>query len=134
MTRARLDRVEPDRTVAAALIEQARRHLDSAKAPGIDSESAYGLCYQAALKGMVATLLAVGLRVGSGAGAHIVILREAGDRAGIDPDLRTRLDRMRRTRHQLFYELDEVSTRELAAAVADAGAVLDAARRAVDGA
>jgi hypothetical protein len=67
VTRAKVQRVEADPAAASELIAQARAHLDSARLDGIDAQSAYGLAYQAALKAMVAALLANGLRVGSGA-------------------------------------------------------------------
>ena len=61
MTRAKAQRVEPDRIAAANLIAQARAHLESARIDGVDAQSAYGIAYQAALKAMVAALLADGL-------------------------------------------------------------------------
>lgn len=133
MTRARVQKVLSDRVAASDLIVQARAHLDSARLDGIDAQSAYGIAYQAALKAMVAALLADGLRVGSGVGGHIVTIREAGERLGLDPRVSARIDHLRRTRHRVFYDGDEVSELELAGAVADAAAVVAAAAEAIDG-
>lgn len=132
MTRAKAQRVEPDRIAAADLIAQARAHLESARIDGVDAQSAYGIAYQAALKAMVAALLADGLRVGSGVGGHIVTIREAGERLDLDPAVAARIDHLRRTRHRVFYDGDEVSELELAGAVADAEVVVAAAAEAID--
>jgi uncharacterized protein (UPF0332 family) len=127
MTRAKVQRVEPDRVAAAELIAQARAHLESARLDGIDAQSAYGIAYQAALKAMVAALLADGLRVGSGAGGHIVTIERAGPQLDLDPAVASRIDHMRRTRHRVFYDGDEVSQLELEGALRDADAVVAAA-------
>ncbi|HEX2161528.1 MAG TPA: HEPN domain-containing protein [Thermoleophilaceae bacterium] len=132
MTRAKVREVEPDSVAAAELIAQARAHLDSARLAGIDAQSAYGICYQAALKAMVAALLADGRRVTSGAGGHIVTIQEAEARLALDPTVSVRIDHMRRTRHRVFYDGHEVSELELEGALADAEAVVAAAAEAVD--
>jgi uncharacterized protein (UPF0332 family) len=131
VTRAKVQRVEPDRVAAAELIAQARTHLESARLAGIDAQSAYGIAYQAALKAMVATLLSAGLRVGSGAGGHIVTIERAGAELDLDPAVASRIDHMRRTRHRVFYDGDEVSQLELDGALQDAQAVVAAAAEAV---
>lgn len=128
MTRARLEPIAADEDAAARLLAQAHRHLASARSEGVDPESAYALCYQAALKALVATLTAAGVRATAGAGSHVVLLREGGRRLGLDRELTDRIDRMRRTRHGVFYEAEEVSATELRAALADASAVIDAAK------
>lgn len=132
MTRAKLQRVEPDRVAASELIAQARAHLESARIAGVDAQSAYGIAYQATLKAMVAALIANGQRVTGGTNGHLVTIREAGDRLGLDPAAATRIDHMRRTRHRVFYDGDEVSELELEGALADAEAVVAAAAEAVD--
>jgi hypothetical protein len=135
LTRAKVQQVEPDAIAAAELIAQARAHLQSARIDGVDAQSAYGICYQAALKAMVAALVADGRRITSGAGGHIVTIREAETHLGLDPAVSARVDHMRRTRHRVFYDGDEVSELELAGALADADAVVAAAAGAVvDGA
>ncbi len=132
MTRAKVQKVEPDKVAATQLIAQARAHLESARIDGVDSQSAYGICYQAALKAMVASLLADGRRVGSGAGGHIVTIQQAEAHLDLDPAVSARIDHMRRTRHRVFYDGDEVSELELEGALDDAGAVVAAAAEAVD--
>ena len=131
MTHAKVQQVEPDEAAAGELIAQAQTHLDSARIDGVDTQSAYGLAYQAALKAMVAALLANGLRVGSGAGGHIVTIQEARAQLDLDPAVASRIDHMRRTRHRVFYDGDEVSELELEGALSDAEAVLAAAAEAV---
>lgn len=124
MTGARVQHVEPDRNAATTLLAQGRRTLRSAQMPGVDPESAYALGYQALLKGMVAALLASGVRITSGAGGHIVTIRQASALLGLDQPLADRLDAMRRARHRVFYESTEISELELEGALADAEALL----------
>lgn len=131
MTRTHVQRVEADPLAAASLVEQASAHLRSARTEGVDAQSAYGLCYQAALKAMVAALLAAGQRVSSGAGGHVVTIREAESQLDLDRDVAARIDYMRRTRHRVFYDGDEVTELELEGALADAEAVVFAAGQAV---
>jgi hypothetical protein len=134
VTRAKTQRVEPDSAAAAELIAQARAHLESARIDGVDAQSAYGIAYQAALKAMVAALLADGTRVTSGGGGHVVTIQQAQIHLDLDPAVSSRIDHMRRTRHRVFYDGDEVSELELEGALADADAVVAAAAEAVDGA
>ena len=133
MTRAKVQKVEPDSVAAAELIAQARAHLESARLDGIDAQSAYGIAYQATLKAMVAALLADGIRVGSGARGHIVTIQQAEAQLDLDPAVAARIDHLRRTRHRVFYDGDEVSELELEGALADADAVVASAAEAVDG-
>jgi HEPN domain len=133
VTRARVEKIPADVATARALADQARSHLASARASGVDAESAYGLAYQAALKALIAALLAAGLRVTAGAGGHVVIITEAKPLVDVPGETFDRLDRMRRTRHQLFYELDEVTASELDAGLAHADAIVAAATRFVSG-
>ncbi|MEX2193751.1 MAG: hypothetical protein WD844_00560 [Thermoleophilaceae bacterium] len=134
MTRARAERIAADPDAAGRLVEQARRHLASAAAPQVDAESAYGLTYQAALKAMIATLLADGCRVAAGAGSHIVTLHEVRRRLDAEAEVLDRIDLVRRTRHAVFYEADEVSSEELRTATGDATHLVEAAARFVAGA
>jgi hypothetical protein len=129
MTRARIDRVAADADTAGRLLGQARNHLGSAALDGVDAESAYGLSYQAALKALAAALTFAGMRASSGAGSHVVLLREATRLVGLDANLANRIDRMRRTRHAVFYEAEEVSGTELRSALSDAAAVIEAVER-----
>jgi len=133
LNRARVDKVDADAVTARALVDQSRSHLASARATGVDAESAYCLSYQAALKALIATLLAAGLRVSAGAGGHIVIIDEAQRLLDLRAETSDRLDRMRRTRHHLFYELEEITDGELASGLADAEIVVAAADRFIGG-
>lgn len=128
MTAARVQRVTADPAVAATLIEQAERHLVSARGLEDDPQAGYGLCWQASLKGLTAVLTASGLRVASGPGSHAVTLREASAVLELEEGLGRRLDHMRRTRHRAFYETDEVSAVELEGAIADCEALLATVR------
>lgn len=125
MTRAEVDAVRPDQQAAVAFIRQARRQLRSALLAGVDAESSFALAYQATIKGLTGALIAVGRRVTAGEAGHLVLIREARMRIGGDDVLFDRLDRMRRTRHQVFYEVAEVSRRELESAQRDAQALID---------
>ncbi len=132
MNRARLEEVSADAGEARRLAAQAVAHLRSANVPGVDAESAYGLCYQAVLKGCIAVLLAHGLRATSGTSGHVVVLREAVARLGLPVDLADRLDAMRRARHRVFYDAVEVSQLELDGARRDAHAVVERASDALE--
>jgi len=131
LTRARLEPVEPDRVAAERLLARARASLEGAQLEGLNAEDGYGLCYQAALKAMIATLVAGGARVSSGAGGHVVLVDETSRRLSLGPEVTDRLHRMRRTRHGVFYEADEVSAVELQAALDDATSLVQAAAEAV---
>jgi hypothetical protein len=126
MTPARLEKVQADLSEARRLSAQAEAHLTSAALSGVDAESAYGLCYQAVLKGCIATLLADGQRVTAGTRGHVVTLEGAAARLSLPGDLVDRLDAMRRARHRVFYDATEVSELELEGARRDARALLDA--------
>ena len=128
MTRARVEAVAPDPAAAAKLLEQAGRQLADAGSSGLSPESAFALAYQAALKGLIAALLARGLHATSGSGGHVVIIHEAARVLDFDPELSSRLDRMRRTGHTTFYEADEVSAAMLHSALADAAAVIESVK------
>lgn len=125
VTRAEVDAVRPDQQAAVAFIRQARQQLRSALLAGVDAESSFALAYQATIKALTGALIAVGRRVTAGEAGHLVLIREARMRIGGDDVLFDRLDRMRRTRHQVFYEVSEVSRRELETAQRDAQALID---------
>lgn len=133
MTRAEVDAVRPDVAAAVTYIKQARQQLASARVEGVDAESSFGLAYQAAIKALNGALLASGPRVTAGEAGHLVLIREARGRLGGEQELFDRLDRMRRPRHRVFYEIDEVSSLELARAQQDADRLIDLAARAVLG-
>jgi len=132
MTRARLEAVAADTAAAEKLLHQAARQLDDAGSASLSPESAYALAYQAALKALIGVLLGQGKRVSSGSGGHVVIIREGALALGLDSDLSSRLDRMRRIRHATFYEVDEVSAAMVKSALTDAAAVVAEAVAAQD--
>jgi HEPN domain-containing protein len=129
VTPARVEDVAADVAEARRIAAQAGAHLESAGLAGVDSESAYGLCYQAVLKAFIAVLLADGRRVTGGTGGHVLVLREAGTRLELPDELIDRLDALRRARHRVFYDAAEVSRLELEGARRDARAAVEAARR-----
>lgn len=131
MSRADVDIVHPDIRGATTFVKQARRQLASAGIEGVDPESSYGLAYGAAVKALTGALLASGRRVTAGESGHVVLIREARARLQCEDAVFDRLDRMRRTRHQVFYDVREVSDMEAAGALADAQMLIDAAARAV---
>jgi hypothetical protein len=129
MTRAEVDAVQPDLSAGVAFVKQARQQLNSAKIEGVDAQSSFGLAYQASVKALTGALIAVGRRVTAGEAGHLVLIGEARARIAGHDVLFDRLDRMRRTRHQVFYEIAEVSDYELGRALRDAEDVIDLAAR-----
>lgn len=104
----RLERVTPSRELADALLDQARRHLESAASNvGTDPTGSFQLAYDAARKALAAVLANQGLR-SRGEGAHAVLLTAAI--AQLDPpmgrDLR-HFDWLRRTRNSAEYPMPE---------------------------
>lgn len=99
-----LERVHPSREHADRLIDQARRHLDSARKTGqCDPEGAYGVLYDAGRKSLWAILANQGLRPTS-KGGHLAVYHAV--RAQLDPPMGQQLrpfDRMRRQRHDAEY-------------------------------
>jgi HEPN domain-containing protein len=78
LSQGRLERIEPNRDHAYALIEQARRATSSASVLSAteDTIAAFNAAYDAARKALTAILVNEGLRPGGGEGGHAV-LREA---------------------------------------------------------
>lgn len=71
--RGELERVTPSRPQAHRMLEDARRHLLSARAiASTDPQGAYALTYSAARRSLVAILEAQGLRATS-KGGHIIL-------------------------------------------------------------
>jgi hypothetical protein len=95
----------------------------------VDAESSYALSYQAAIKALMGALIAIGRRVTAGEAGHLVLIREARGRIGGNEAAFDRLDRIRRTRHRVLYDIDEVSRLELEAAQRDAELLIDMAAR-----
>lgn len=99
-----LQRVPASREQADFLLDQARRHVTSAKAiADVDPPGAYQLAYDAARKAMVAILENQGLRPTS-FGGHVAVYQAV--RAQLDPPMGAVIrpfNRMRRRRNDSEY-------------------------------
>lgn len=108
LDRGEIERVPPGRQHAEHLLDQARRHLASAKGIATsDPTGAYQLLYDAARKALGAVLENQGLRATS-RGGHIAVLDAVS--AQLDPPLGQILrpfDRLRRRRNQAEYPSGE---------------------------
>lgn len=124
---ARVVAVPPDKEAVARGLKQARGHLASARAAGVDEESRYLLLYQAALKAVSALLLSAGRRVTEGRGSHALRIREARKLlpSGM-AELLDEIDLERRTRNRVAYEWGRVSGYELESADEATEELLDA--------
>lgn len=131
-----LEQVAPSRKQADALLEQARRHLNTAAlAADDDPVGAYQLVYDAARKALSAILENQGLRATS-RGGHVVVL--AAVSAQLDPPLGHVLrpfDRMRRRRNDAEYPKQDGQSFEPEDARRDqakAAAIVELAERVLD--
>lgn len=106
--RGELEHVKPSSDQADAMLGDARRHLESAKAiASTDPQGAYTLTYDAARKSLAAILEAQGLRATS-RGGHIVLYDAALTQ--FDPPLGKLIrpfNRMRARRNQIEYASSE---------------------------
>jgi hypothetical protein len=97
-----LQRVVADPDTVAALLESARRHVESARLTASrDPEAAYSLAYDAARKSATALLNHQGLRPTT-AGGHLAVVDAVRAQFPGVPGL-TSLDRLRRRRNQAEY-------------------------------
>jgi hypothetical protein len=128
VTRAELERVEPDAGRAQDFIAQSRLFLEDAERDTTNLESAVILYWSACIGAMDALLAFEGLRVGSGEGSHAV--RVEGARrilgAGFN-DLCDHLDEWRRERHDVSYAAITPAVADVAALQADARDIFAAA-------
>ncbi len=99
-----LERVQASRQHADRLVQQSRRHLESAdKTRDSDPEGAYGILYDAGRKALWAILANQGLRP-TAKGGHLAVYHAVI--AQLDPPMGQQLrpfDRMRRQRHDAEY-------------------------------
>ena len=112
LDKGRLEIIAADRVGAAAKLEEAKRHLQSAAVVAdSDAEGAYSLLYDAARKAIDAHMLAHGYRASKKKlGAHEATARYAA--AAIGGDYATdafSLDRMRRQRNRSEYDIWHIS-------------------------
>lgn len=124
----RLQRVQGGQANGNHLLERAGRTLATASAVAReDPDSAYVLAYDAARYAATALLAHQGLRPTTSGGHYVV---EVAIRAQFGPGFRT-FGALRRRRHELEYPTgpgEATNQQEAADAIADARAVLDAAR------
>ena len=123
----RLQQIVPDMRVATRLLDEAGRHLDSARLTGDDDPSgAYVLAYDALRKSALALLMAQGLRATT-RGGHLAVqeavLAQFVDRAPVFKSF----NRIRQTRHSFEYP-DSESPEPAAEDVADVISVAARAR------
>lgn len=133
MTRAELERVEPDAGRAQDFVVQSRRFLEDAERDTTNLESAVILYWSACISAMDALLAVEGFRVGTGEESHAV--RVGGARmilgAGFD-DLCDRLDEWRRERHGVSYAAITPGAADVAALQTDARDLLAATEGHID--
>jgi hypothetical protein len=122
-----IESVDADPEGAAALLADARRHLETATAASAtDPNGAYGLGYDAARKAIVAHLLARGLRVAKNRpGAHETTGRYGVAEIADDPSFRA-FDRMRRSRNRTEYGPGHIGEEVLREDLSHAQAIVDA--------
>lgn len=136
LLRQRIERVEPNRPLADALLAQAEQHLAAAPLVSqIDPAGAFQLAYDSARKALTAILAVQGLRA-KGAGGHAVLYEVT--RAQLHPPLGPVLkefDWMRRLRNDTEYpdgERQTADANDVAEALPAARRIVDAARTVLD--
>jgi outer membrane PBP1 activator LpoA protein len=103
MTEARVEKMHPDRLGARTYLDQAERFQSDADAH-LSAESRSVLLHNAALSAANAILEAVGMRVTSGDGSHLLRLETALAQLDHDTeDLLERLDASRSRRNEASY-------------------------------
>ena len=123
--RGELERVEPDSDAAEAALEEARRHIQSARAiAGADPNGAFQLAYDAARKAVAAHMRRHGYRVRRGEGGHALTARYLAE--ALDDEHGRRLDAMRRRRNRSEYGSAFFSAAELEESAALAESILAA--------
>ena len=122
-----IESAEPDRAVAAQWIDDARRHLDSARTvESKDPSGAYALAYDSARKSAAAALLMNGYRTRF-PGSHQALARYARALSEelAEPALE-RVDLLRRNRNRSEYGTRTFGTAEVAEAIAITQSVVEA--------
>jgi hypothetical protein len=121
-----LEEVAPHGEDALLRLDEAERHLASAEQiAATDPNGAFQLAYDAARKAATAHMLARGLRVTNQPGAHATTGRYALVTLG---EAFAPFDRMRRRRNRSEYGTTLIGQADVAAAVADARAMVAAVR------
>lgn len=123
--RGELERVEVDLELAAASVEESRRHLESARSiASTDPNGAYQLAYDAGRKAVVAHMRSEGWRVRRGEGGHALTATYAGH--AFDEELGRRFEAMRRRRNRSEYGTAFFGDAEVSDAIETAHALLAA--------
>ena len=122
-----IEPVTSDQAMASEWIEDAKRHIQAARAVElIDPAGAYVLAYDAARKSVAAVLLGTGHRVTSRPGSHQALSRFAKTLAQDtgEPALE-HLDRLRRNRNRSEYGTRTFGAAEVTEAIQIAGAIVE---------
>lgn len=133
----RLERVPADPPTARASLEEARRHLASARLVATaDPNGAYALLYDAARKALSAHMLASGFRATVRPRAHEAVGLYALEALASHSGAASvgHFDRMRRNRNRTEYGLRTFGAAEIARDLAHATAIVDAVDEALAGA
>jgi len=132
--RGLLQDIAPDPPAIARLLDDARRHLGTARlaAHASDLAGAYQLAYDAARKACTATLAARGLRVrGQGAHANLILIMQELYSPAPGTLALEQMDRMRHTRNLAEYQGYPVDPAELEGDLAAAADIVAAAEKIV---
>ncbi len=122
-----VQQVEADADSAAASLEEAARHLASARAiTDTDPNGAYQLLYDAARKAVAAHMLSRGYRATNALGAHAVVARYSAAVLAARTPSATELDRLRRRRNRSEYALAFFEPAEVREALGHAEAIVRA--------
>lgn len=133
MSRAEVERVDPDPSRASDFVSQARRFLQDA-GRSTHLESAVVLYWSACISAMDAVLAVEGLRIGGGEGSHALrVQTAAGVLGGGFAELFERLDEWRRERNDVSYAAIAPAAADVAAMQTDARDVVAAAEDHVSG-
>lgn len=125
IARGLVEAVEADVDVAGHWFDDARRHLDAARAiADLDPSGAYVLAYDAARKSVAAALLMTGHRVRARPGSHQALAQFAKDLAShtSEPAL-ARFGRLRRNRDRSEYDSKNFGQAEVREAIDTAKAI-----------
>jgi hypothetical protein len=132
-TRAQAADAPPDLPLARRLLDQADRHVASAKIEGVDRDSRYAMLYDAARKAADAVMRASGRRVTQGVGHHIVYLTEAQRLLGAELEtVWIKVQAARSIRNDMEYRGREVTDLEVTELEAASLQLIAAARAHVD--
>ena len=128
LRQGRLEPVVADPDAAQMIVDEAKRHLESAeRILDTDANGAYQLLYDAARKAVSAHMLRAGYRATNRAGAHDATAGYA--REALDEPRTAHLDRMWKNRNRSEYDIGFFDVRELRADLEHARAIVAAVER-----